>query len=65
MPWCDTCERMVDDDEVDEAGVCPTCGADLEERGPVPWYFRAMIVVTVIYLGYRTYQGVAWLIHHA
>jgi hypothetical protein len=56
---------MVDDDELDEGHVCPTCGTDLEERGPVPWYFRAMIVVTVLYLGYRTYQGVDWLIHHA
>ena len=65
VPWCDTCDRMVDDDELGDDQLCPTCGTDLAERGPVPWYFRAMIVATVIYLGYRAYQGVTWLIHHA
>ncbi len=63
MPWCDTCEEMVAEDDLDD-GFCPTCGANLEERGPVPWYFKAMIVVTVVYLGYRIYQGVGWLVHH-
>jgi hypothetical protein len=30
----------------------------------VPWYFKAMLVAFVIYLGYRTYQGVTWVLHH-
>jgi len=63
VPWCDTCDEMVGDDDLDD-GLCPTCGANLEERKPVPWYFKAMIVVTVVYLGYRIYQGVGWLAHH-
>ncbi len=32
--------------------------------GPVPWYFKAMIVASVIYLGYRGYQGVTWIVAH-
>jgi hypothetical protein len=35
-----------------------------EERRPVPWTFKLMIVATVVYLGYRAYQGIAWLVHH-
>ncbi len=51
---------------------CPTCGAVVvepeveEEPHPrAPWHFKVLVVGTVIYLGYRLYQGVGWLIHHA
>jgi hypothetical protein len=30
----------------------------------VPWYFKAFLVASVIYLGYRGYQGVTWVIGH-
>jgi uncharacterized paraquat-inducible protein A len=63
MPWCETCDRMVADDELDE-GACPTCGEELGVRRHVPWHFKAMIGVTVVYLGYRAYQGITWLVHH-
>jgi DNA-directed RNA polymerase subunit RPC12/RpoP len=67
VPWCEECAHLVDDDELDEDGGCPSCGTTLVEaaRPPVPWYFKAMVVATVIYLGWRTYQGVTWLVHHA
>jgi hypothetical protein len=29
-----------------------------------PWYFKAMIVATIVYLGYRGYQGVTWIAAH-
>ena len=32
---------------------------------PVPWHFKVLLVATVIYLGYRSYQGIGWLVHHA
>ena len=53
---------------------CPSCGAELGlERGEegeeihpkAPWHFKVLIVGSVIYLGYRLYQGIGWLIHHA
>lgn len=67
MPWCDECDELVDTDDMTEDGECPTCGSVLvEEVGkPVPWYFKAMIVASIIYLGYRTFQGITWVVHHA
>ena len=53
---------------------CPTCGTVLEveddareEEAHVkaPWHFKVLVVGTVVYLGYRLYQGIGWLIHHA
>ena len=65
MPWCDECDRAVEEEDLD-GGACPTCGAELAEpvHRPVPWYFKAMLVASVIYLGYRSYQGVTWVVHH-
>jgi hypothetical protein len=65
MAWCESCNRVVDEDEVTTEGACPSCEAPLEERRPVPWHFKFLLWATVIYLGYRSYQGIAWLIHHA
>ena len=69
VTWCETCEREVPDEELADASTCPRCGAVLteerEERRPVPWTFKLMIAATVVYLGYRSYQGIAWLVHHA
>ena len=65
MPWCDVCERTVDDDELTEDETCPGCGEPLARRRKVPWTFKVMIGATAVYLGYRAYQGIAWLAHHA
>ncbi|HEY5250265.1 MAG TPA: hypothetical protein VIJ09_01300 [Acidimicrobiales bacterium] len=65
MPWCESCNRVVDDDELTADGDCPTCDEPLAPRRPVPWHFKFLLAATVIYLGWRTYQGVGWLIHHA
>ncbi len=63
MPWCDECDRIVADDDLVE-GACPTCTTQIvaPERGPLPWRFRFMIAATIVYLGWRIYQGVSWLI---
>jgi hypothetical protein len=37
---------------------------DLRPRR-APWHFKVLAVGTVIYLGYRLYQGIGWLVHHA
>jgi uncharacterized paraquat-inducible protein A len=63
--WCEKCQQSVPEGTLTEDGECPECGTVLrEERRPVPWHFKLMIVATVVYLGYRAYQGVGWLIHH-
>jgi DNA-directed RNA polymerase subunit RPC12/RpoP len=64
--WCGTCERTVEDEELTEDGACPDCGTQLVEadRRNIPWKFKFMIAATVVYLGYRIYQGIGWLLHH-
>jgi len=64
VPWCDTCDQMVEDDSVTEDGECPECGEQLERR-KVPWHFKFMIAATAVYLAWRAYQGIGWLVHHA
>ncbi|HLI72892.1 MAG TPA: hypothetical protein VKU86_03355 [Acidimicrobiales bacterium] len=54
----------MDDDDLTADGSCPDCGASLAKRS-IPWTFKTMIAATVVYLGYRAYQGIAWLVHHA
>ncbi|MDA8355189.1 MAG: hypothetical protein M0Z95_02555 [Actinomycetota bacterium] len=67
MPWCEECDQLVEEEDLDDTGSCPTCGNPLDEddHRPVPWYFKAMIVASIIYLGYRAYQGITWVVHHA
>jgi uncharacterized paraquat-inducible protein A len=57
--WCEHCDRP------EESDVCAVCGEELieEEREPVPWRWRFFIVISIIYLGWRTYQVVSWLVH--
>lgn len=62
--WCETCRRQVAVDEVGDDGTCPDCGEPVADRRRIPWTFKLMIVATVIYLGYRLYQGIVLLIHH-
>jgi uncharacterized paraquat-inducible protein A len=65
MPWCETCNHLVEDDDVTAEGGCPQCQEPLEEKRHVPWHFKFLLAATVIYLGYRTVQGIFWLVHHA
>jgi len=66
VPWCEECDSLVEEEDLTEEGECPKCGTVLaeQERRPVPWYFKFMLVASVIYLGYRTFQGVTWVVHH-
>jgi hypothetical protein len=33
-------------------------------RRNIPLHFKLFLGATVIYLGYRLYQGIEWLLHH-
>jgi predicted RNA-binding Zn-ribbon protein involved in translation (DUF1610 family) len=63
--WCETCRQRVDPELAGDDGTCPDCGEALVSRRNVPWTFKLMLVATVVYLGYRLYQGIGWAIHHA
>jgi hypothetical protein len=54
---------MIDDDELTDDGECPVCGEQVARR-KIPWTFKVMGAGTAVYLGWRAYQGIAWLIHH-
>jgi predicted RNA-binding Zn-ribbon protein involved in translation (DUF1610 family) len=62
--WCETCRRRVDPDAAAADWTCPDCGEALVARRNVPWTFKLMLVATVVYLGYRLYQGMGWVVHH-
>ncbi len=64
MPWCESCDRRVETDELTSDGLCPDCGGQPLEHRKSPWYFKFMLVASVIYLGYRGYQGVTWIAAH-
>jgi uncharacterized paraquat-inducible protein A len=66
VAWCEECDTLVEDQQLGEEGECPTCGTILAEqqRAPISWYFKLMLLATVIYLGWRAFQGITWLIHH-
>jgi hypothetical protein len=51
---------------LNEEGACPSCGTVLTEpvRRHIPWTFKTMLVAFVVYLGWRGYQGITWIIHH-
>ena len=64
MPWCEQCDQHVDDGELSTEGTCPICGGVVLDHRTSPWYFKFMLVATVIYLAYRAVQGITWVVHH-
>lgn len=73
MPWCEECDRFVTPTSLGDGGTCPRCGvavggagaaAGAEEDVAVPWHFKLLLVATVLYLGWRAVQGVAWVVAH-
>jgi hypothetical protein len=49
-----------DPQDLDEGGD----DEDEEHQARAPWHFKVMVVGSVVYLGYRLYQGISWLAHH-
>ena len=37
---------------------------DVVRQAKAPWHFKVIVVGSVIYLGWRLYQGIGWLAHH-
>jgi len=35
-----------------------------DEAPPVPWHLKLLLVALAIYLTYRLFQGVAWVVAH-
>lgn len=53
--------------ELPTENLAAASGEADEEHGRqarAPWHFKVVAVGSVVYLGYRLYQGVSWLVHH-
>ena len=75
MPWCGPCQWYFAPPALNADGTCPACGeavdmADVaqgiaeegeapEEDVRAPWHFWAVVVATVVYVGWRIVQLVA------
>jgi hypothetical protein len=33
-----------------------------EETLPVPWHLKLLVGAVALYLGYRAYEGIAWVV---
>ena len=64
MPWCEQCDVEVDTEDLDAEETCPTCGSETLAHRKQPWWFKFLAVATVIYLAYRLFQGITWMVHH-
>ena len=62
MPWCDTCSRYQPSPVLKDDGGCPDCDHVIGTPQKTPWHFKLLVVATVLYLGWRAVQGVAWVI---
>lgn len=66
---CPTCGRPVEPGRahpappVQEAPRADDGPASEEELGPLPLHLKILGVALVVYLGWRFFQGLEWLIH--
>lgn len=73
MPWCEECERFLTPSSLSSTHGCPRCGnlVDLSDKeeiveteiDPIPWHFKVLLGLAALYLGYRAFQGVEWVIN--
>jgi hypothetical protein len=75
VPWCTDCDRFLSPSTVNPDGTCPTCGRAVERGGaatrtevtedplpPIPWHLKILAGGVAVYLGYRLYQGILWIV---
>jgi hypothetical protein len=63
MPWCDDCNRFFNPPSMGPGGECPVCGRVIGEAPKAPWHFKLLLVGLTLYLGFRAFQGVEWVLH--
>ena len=61
MPFCADCDRYFNPNTLDADGNCPDGHhvaepTPAEPPPPVPWHFKVMVVLLVVYLGWRFIQ---------
>jgi hypothetical protein len=77
MPWCVSCNKFMTPSTVQTDGTCPKCGnpverglipgmtrsADDDSPPGVPWHLKLLGVALAIYLSFRAFQIIDWLLH--
>ena len=77
MPWCVHCNKFLTPSTVRPDATCPKCGevvekglipglttrAADEERVGVPWHLKLLLLASTVYLSFRFYQLIDWLMH--
>jgi len=62
VPWCEDCTQYWRVPELADGSACPTCGRVLDVTVPkTPWHFKLLILALVVYLSYRAWQGIVWV----
>ena len=69
MPWCQTCSRFLNPNTLHADGSCPECGRQVAEPGQqvaarekAPWHFKLLLLATIVYLGWRFFDIIEWVI---
>jgi hypothetical protein len=79
VPWCATCDRFLSPPSVRADGTCPTCGRMVESghahvaatteevtkprRASLPWHLWLLAIALAVYLSFRAWPGIEWIIH--
>lgn len=66
MPWCEECAKYWTPNAMNADGTCPSCGRTVEAPTPpgddeaddekAPWHFKLLVVMMVVYLGWRFWE---------
>jgi hypothetical protein len=62
---CPRCAQPVDPGRArppEPASPTPEAQDD-EPLDPLPWHFKLLVGAITVYLGYRAFQGIEWLVH--
>jgi hypothetical protein len=61
---CPRCGRAVDPGQAKAPATVadPADPVDSEPLEPVPWHFKLLLGAVALYLGYRAFQGIEWLL---
>jgi hypothetical protein len=60
---CPTCGRTVDTGAVaSNPAPAVTKSEDDEKLPPIPWHLKLLALAVLVYLTFRLYQGIEWLL---
>jgi hypothetical protein len=59
---CPTCGNTVDAGEVATEAAALQAQKEEEPLPPIPWHLKLLAVGIAVYLSYRLYQGIVWVL---